>query len=87
MKPKDEIKVGDEIIAPNFRFPLVVARVGEKRVMARIKNFPFLLPIDKDKIIWRTPQPPEQIMKSLRNLEGYHPEIIVRRRKQLNEVE
>jgi hypothetical protein len=79
----DELKVGDEIISQDYRFPLVVARVGEKRVMARIKNYPFLVAIPKDRIVWRSPQPPEQIMLSLKKLDNMEPEIIVRKKKRL----
>jgi hypothetical protein len=85
---RQELQVGDEIIPEGAKAPLIVVRVGEKRVWARFRNIPYLLSVDKDKIIWRTGQPPEQIMRSLRHLEkGYEPRIVVlKKKRQLREI-
>jgi hypothetical protein len=77
--PKQELQVGDEIIVENYPMPFVVAKIGEKGVMARIKNFPFLVFVRKEKIIWRSPQTPEQIMRSLKGIEKHVAEIRLRK--------
>jgi hypothetical protein len=65
---------------------MVVARIGEKRVMIRIPNFPFLFSIPKEKVIWRSPQPFEQVKKSLKDITGYEAQLVLMKKKRLSEI-
>jgi hypothetical protein len=76
-----ELKPGSEIIVKGWKFPLIVASVGPKEVRARIRNFPFLIFVKRDDIIYTAGQTPEVAMKGLKGISGFEPIIKLQKKK------